>query len=267
MTYEEKIRFCRAFELSVFNQIKIGNIKVPVYLSAGQESIPASISTVCNDLEISPMIFAQHRCHSTYLCFGGNLVELIDELLGMKTGCCKGMGGSASIQSDLMFGHSGLMGDQAPIGVGACYASKRPTIIVLGDASCEEDYVLSSIGWAAFKKLPILFLVEDNNYSILTEKSVRRDWSIVSVARGFGMKSFDISDDYSDIIHHTHFLFTEPLLLNVNTVRKFWHAGAGQDGNLTDRFDHIDIGKELEGINKIWENRLEVRSKLSATAI
>ena len=71
-----------------------------------------------------------------------------------------------------MFGHDGLMGTQGPIGVGSCFVSKKPTIVFLGDASAEEDYVLASLGWASFKKLPILFIVEDNNLSILTEKKL-----------------------------------------------------------------------------------------------
>ena len=39
----------------------------------------------------------------------------------------------------------------------------------MGDAS-RKDYVLGALGWASAKKLPILFIVEDNNLSILTEK-------------------------------------------------------------------------------------------------
>ena len=46
---------------------------------------------------IKPLIFGQHRCHSIYLSFGGDKIKLIDELLGRKSGCTKGMGGSASI--------------------------------------------------------------------------------------------------------------------------------------------------------------------------
>ena len=42
----------------------------------------------------------------------------------------------------------------------------------MGDASAEEDYVLGALGWASTKKLPILFIVEDNNLSILTEKKL-----------------------------------------------------------------------------------------------
>ena len=61
------------------------------------------------------------------------------------------MGGSASIHSKSinMYGHDGLMGSNGPIGVGACYATKKPTIIFLGDAAAEEDYVLGAIGWAS----------------------------------------------------------------------------------------------------------------------
>ena len=83
--------------------------------------------------KIKPLIFGQHRCHSTYLTFGGDKGKLIDELLQRKTGCTKGMGGSASIHSKKinMFGHDGLMGSNGPIGVGACYATKKPTIIFL----------------------------------------------------------------------------------------------------------------------------------------
>ena len=45
------------------------------------------------------------------------------------------------------------------------------------------------------KKLPIWFIVEDNNFSILTEKKVRRNWEIDNVARSFGLKAFDVEDD------------------------------------------------------------------------
>ena len=47
------------------------------------------ISTICKKKKIKPLIFGQHRCHSTYLAFGGNIIELIDELLGRETGCTK----------------------------------------------------------------------------------------------------------------------------------------------------------------------------------
>ena len=171
----EKVALCRNFEEQVFENIKNKIIKLPVYLSAGQEFTPATLSEIIlGQLKVKPLIFAQHRAHSTYLSFGGNIKKLIYELLGDKRGCAYGMGGSASIHdpSINMFGHDGHMGTQVPIGVGSCFVSKKPTIIFMGDASAEEDYVLGALGWASTKKLPVLFVVEDNNFSILTEKKL-----------------------------------------------------------------------------------------------
>jgi TPP-dependent pyruvate/acetoin dehydrogenase alpha subunit len=119
----KKASFCRHFENQVYKNIQDKNIKFPSYLSAGQEYIPASIYTILEEKGIEPNIFIQHRGHSHYLSAGANPIELIDELLGRKTGCSNGMGGSASIQSKdkNIFGHDGLMGSQAPIAVGHCY--------------------------------------------------------------------------------------------------------------------------------------------------
>ena len=115
---------------------------------------------------------SQHRCHSLYLSFGGNIEKLILELIGNKNGCTYGMGGSLSIHSENinMFGHDGFLGSNVCIGVGACFSSNKPTIIFMGDSTIEEDHTLSSLGWASTRNLPILFVVEDNNYAILTEK-------------------------------------------------------------------------------------------------
>ena len=147
----------RNFELSVFEYVKNKKINLPTYLSAGQETISASIAEICQKNKVKPLIFGQHRCHSIYLSFGGPINKLILELLGSKYGCTYGMGGSASIHCKKinMYGHDGHMGTQVPIGTGACFESGKPTIVFMGDASAEEDYVLGALGWASTKKLPI----------------------------------------------------------------------------------------------------------------
>ena len=234
----KKASFCRHFENKVYKNVQNKNIKIPVYLSAGQEYIPASIATSLEDKGIEPNIFIQHRGHSTYLSFGASPIALIDELLGRKTGCAGGMGGSASIHSHEknIFGHDGLMGSQVPIAVGHCYATRKPTIVVMGDASAEEDYVLGAMGWASTKNLPILFVVEDNNLSILTEKKVRRNWEMDDVAKSFKIRGYNIEDNPEIINEHLEGVFEGPMLLNINTNRKYWHSGAGQDGDNFDRY-------------------------------
>ena len=262
---------CRNFELNVFNAIKKKKINIPVYLSAGQEYIPATLSNIIlKDLKIKPLIFPQHRCHSIYISFGGEKKSLVKELIGIKGGCTYGMGGSASIHSKKinMFGHDGHMGTQVPVGVGACFTSKKPTIVFMGDASAEEDYVLGALGWASTKKLPILFIVEDNNLSILTKKKVRRNWNMHEVAKSFKMKGFEIKDSPEEIFKYKKFFFKEPMLLNIKTNRLFWHSGAGQDDPKI--FDRYEYEKKKLGpsafkindnfkkkINNLWQRQLE----------
>ena len=227
----KRASLCRNFEQYVFDGIRNKLFKFPIYLSAGQEYISATISQVMKEQSVEPNIFIQHRGHSTYLSFDAPIEGLIDELLGRKTGCTNGMGGSASIHSKEknIFGHDGLMGSQVPIAVGHCYKTKHPTIVYMGDASAEEDYVLGAMGWASTKKLPILFIVEDNNLSILTEKKVRRNWEMHNVAKAFNMAGFDIDDDPNQIKYSLQNVFNAPMLLNIRTHRKFWHSGAGID--------------------------------------
>ena len=243
----ERAALCRAFEEECFRRVKAGDVKIPVYLSTGQEYIPATVSVWLEEQGITDrQIFIQHRGHSTYLCFGGDLDALVLELLGDPRGCAGGMGGSASIQSvpANIYGHDGLMGSQVPIAVGACYANRKPTICFMGDAAAEEDYVLAALGWAATHRLPILFIVEDNNLSILTEKRVRRSWDIIDVARGFGLASGSSSDDPDALYSGIPLIENWPTLINVRTTRLGWHAGAGvDDPNAFDR--HREVFNQL----------------------
>jgi len=268
----KKASLCRHFENQVYKVSQNKHIKFPFYLSAGQEYIAASIYTILEEKGIDTNVFIQHRGHSHYLCKGADPIQLIDELLGRKTGCAGGMGGSASIHSHEknIFGHDGLMGSQVPIAVGHAYETRKPTIVVMGDASAEEDYVLGALGWASTKNLPILFIVEDNNLSILTEKKMRRNWEMDKIALGFRMEAANINDDPLVIeAFLKDYKFEYPMLLNIKTHRKYWHSGAGQDGNEFDRYENElkslgDEGKKIDEenklfIEKLWQQQLEIQ--------
>lgn len=269
----EKICICRNFELNVKKVHEQGLIKFPIYLSLGQEPIPAALSVAYK----SPAIFAQHRAHSFYLSYGGNVVALIDELLSRPSGCAKGMGGSASIHSPAiqMFGHDGLMGNQAPIAVGYSLATKKNTMAVVGDASGEEDYVLGAMGYAATKKLPILFVCTDNGLSILTDVATRRSWKLSDIAQSFGMPAIEITDDPWLIMHHAKNLSQKlPAYMNIHTVRELWHAGTGKDHEpewnryalIKEELARLGFEKKAEEIetrtkeyiDKLWEQQLKI---------
>lgn len=257
-----KAALIRAFEEEAYRQVEKKNIKIPVYLSAGQEYISSTFATFFEEFPANEkhQIFIQHRGHATYIAFGGNLDQLALELLGHEDGCANGMGGSASIQSkeNLIYGHDGLMGSHGPIAVGACFGNNRPTLCFIGDAAAEEDYFLASLGWASTKNIPIWFIVEDNNLSILTEKKVRRNWEIHNVAKSFGMKAFNVEDDPSEIWKNfKKNLVYEPCLFNVNTNRIFWHSGAGIDD--PDIKDRQKIYKKKYGSKIIDDAKKQVK--------
>jgi TPP-dependent pyruvate/acetoin dehydrogenase alpha subunit len=247
--------FNRYFELKVAEFHKQKLIKIPFYLSVGGEHIPPAMS-----VEFHGPIFAQHRCHSWYLSFGGDPELLLRELMGQEDGCNKGRGGSASIsiKEKEFFGHSGLLGDQIPIAVGYAHASNKPTLLVAGDAAMEEDYALAAIGYAVSKKAPILFLVEDNDLSILTKKEVRRSWDIVEVAKGFGLQAKHTTDDIQQMMRTTIPLMNNlPALVNIRICRHLWHAGSGCDG--TPEWNQFELLREYlkgryEGIDDIEQN-------------
>ena len=205
MNEQEIISQCQDFERWVVKNKD--DIKGPVYLSWGQEHIAAHIHT----LYPNAMVFPQHRCHSWYIAYGGDIQKLKDELLGLDSGCSFGNGGSNCIQSEQVIAHNGLMGGNACMACGYALQTGRTCVVQLGDGSAEEDYVLAALGFAATHKLPILFVVEDNGLAVLTPTSVRRSWKIEDVARGFGL-----SDDINQL----------PALLNIKVERKCWHVGA-----------------------------------------
>lgn len=272
-------RMCatRAFETIVKAQVEEGNITCLVYLSLGQESIAAGVSTAVKS--INPWILGQHRSHSIYLSFGGTRIALIDELLGLPTGCCGGMGGSPPIHDfeNRIIGHIGLIGDQVPVAAGVALSNPGEQVICFfGDGAAEEDYVLAALGFAASRNLNILFVCEDNDLSVLTPTSVRRNWQVTEVAKSFGLKSVEISDNPWLISHWTHQLLGQPALINVQTCRDTWHVGIGNDGPPNwDRFeltkesmDKLGLGNEARQIENVinrelkelWDQRLLIPS-------
>ena len=258
--------FTRQFEYQVKDAFDQKVFQIPIYLCIGQEFNPAAYSMVLKNFQI----FAQHRAHGIYLSFGAPPEKLRDELMGLPSGCSGGMSGSNAIQGPEinMFGHSGLMGEQVPISVGAAMASNQSTLTICGDASVEEDYIYPSLGYAISKKLPVLFVCEDNGLSILTKVEVRRNWSAVDMARSLGMPAIEITDDPWLIAHHLEEMKNNlPGFINIQTVRNLWHSGTGTDGPPEwDRYQLVKNEMALLGLEKEVE-QIETETAFQAEQI
>ena len=240
----DKMCLCRHFELGLIKAVEDGRVIIPVYLSLGQEAVAATLAV---EIEPCPVqIFTQHRSHDIYLSFGGLPERLRDELLGLPNGTSGGRAGSNCLQHHSgnvsMFGHHGLVGENVPIGTGAALGNGIKTLIVFGDGAAEEDYVLSSIGFASTHRLPILFICVDNGLAVLTKKETRRSWNIREVAQAFGLPADDIKDN--PIILHNLIAYywrdNLPALINVRVCRERRHEGIGIDGEKEwNRLEHV----------------------------
>jgi len=270
-----KMSIIRSFELEAYNNRKDKKFETLIYLSLGQESIYATVSEIMKNVTI----FGQHRGHGIYLSYGGNPKKLVDELIGLKSGTNKGMGGSPPIfdRKIGMFGHVGLIGDQVPVAAGYSLIKKKNTVVCFfGDGAAEEDYVLATFGFAKKNNLKILFICDDNDLSVLTKTKDRRNWKLVDLAKSFGINSKDITDDPLTIYHTIKKLKSSlPAVLNIRTCREYWHEGAGKDKediNFWNRYKIIKNqllavkeNKFIQNIEKknyqwakeLWENRLQ----------
>ncbi len=168
----------RKTEEAIASEYKNQEMRCPVHLSIGQEAIAVGVSMCLGNEDI---VFSNHRCHSHYLAKGGNLNAMIAELYGKSTGCVKGLGGSMHLMDDEvgMLGASSIVGGSIPLAVGAGLTLKmreKPHVAVtfFGDGASEEGVFHESMNFAALKKLPVVFVCENNFTATSSPLSSRR---------------------------------------------------------------------------------------------
>ena len=151
----------RRTEENITREYHLGEMRCPVHLSIGQESVSAAFSLT---QELSDIAFSTHRAHAHYLAKGGNLNKMIAEIYGKVTGCSRGRGGSMHlVDKEVGFiGSSAIVGNSIPIGVGYSLAKKLKndnsvTYIFLGDGAVEEGSFYESVNFAVLKNLKIIF--------------------------------------------------------------------------------------------------------------
>ena len=153
-------------------------MRCPMHLCIGQEAIAVG---VCAALSAEDVVFSNHRAHGHYLAKGGNLNAMVAELYGRATGCCGGRGGSMHL-IDLDAGFMGatpIVGGTVPLAVGSAWAAsltqnRRLTVVFFGDGCFEEGVVHESMNFASLHKLPVIFVCENNNFSVYTHRDERQ---------------------------------------------------------------------------------------------
>lgn len=193
----------RLVERRIEREYKYDEIKTPIHLSIGQEAVAAG---VCIHLKKEDYLFCTHRSHAQYLAKGGDLKKMIAELYLRSTGCSLGRGGSMHLVDPEVgiLGSTAIVGGDLPLGTGTALASKlqhndKVTAVFFGDGAVDEGTFHESLNFAAVKKLPVVYICENNYYAINSHESVRHSGEgIYRWAQGYGIPSYQI--DGNDVL-------------------------------------------------------------------
>ncbi|MGD2169789.1 MAG: thiamine pyrophosphate-dependent dehydrogenase E1 component subunit alpha [Chlamydiota bacterium] len=192
--FTEMLRI-RMVEESIADRYKEQKMRCPTHLSIGQEAVAVG---VCKAALHTDYMLSNHRAHAHYLAKGGSLKKMIAEIYGKETGCSKGHGGSMHLV-DLengVLGTTPIVGGSIPVGVGTAFHSylqkdNKVTIVFFGEGSTEEGVWAESLNFSALKKLPVLFVCENNFYSVYSPLKVRQPStrSRIKIAEAHGISS------------------------------------------------------------------------------
>ena len=236
----------RTIEETIADRYREQEMRCPTHLSIGQELVGAAVGMVLNK---NDLVVSTHRAHAHYLGKNGDLNGMIAELYGKETGCSKGRGGSMHLidRSVGFEGSTAIVGNSIPVGVGLGLSiqldgdGKRIACIFLGDAVFETGVFYESVNFAAVRDLPILFVCENNLYSVYSPLSVRqpknRKFSEIMEKMGLkgmasdGKNAVETYENISDISSWVRFS-RSPGFIEVSAYRWREHCGPNYDNDL-----------------------------------
>ncbi|HEY0256209.1 MAG TPA: thiamine pyrophosphate-dependent dehydrogenase E1 component subunit alpha [Candidatus Methylacidiphilales bacterium] len=243
--YYREMRRIRRVEEEIARIYPTDKIMSPNHLSIGQE--PISVG-VCQALVPDDVASGTYRSQALYLANGGDLREMMAELYGKATGCARGKGGSMhliDVKHNVM-GASAVVSTTIPQAVGYAYAlklQKKPNIVVVffGEGATEEGVFYESLQFAALKKVPIIFICENNLYAIHSAWADRHAHvHLCDRVHGFGSPAKQIENNDGQRLHQEvakarNAILKDgvgPVFFEAMTYRWNEHVGPGTDWHL-----------------------------------
>lgn len=253
------------------------DMRCPVHLSIGQEAAEAG---ACMALQQRDYVLSGHRSHGHYLAKGGSLNAMVAEIYGKASGCAGGRGGSMHlIDLDAGFlGAAPIVGSTIPIAAGVAMASQmrgedRVTMVFLGDGATETGAFYESLNFAAVRDLPLVFVVENNLYSVYSPLQVRQRGAqrIVDIAQAHGISAVqEDGNDIERVYHHCQQAVARarggngPTLLELSTYRWREHCGPMYDNELGYRSALEAAAWQERDPVRAYERRLQQDAVLNA---
>lgn len=233
-TYEEAIRQQYNADKSPVWDIGAGQIPGEMHLSAGQEPVAAG---VCAHLTGRDAVVGPHRPHHLAIAHGVDLRRMTAEIFGRTDGLGRGRGGHMHLFDPAVhFSCSGIIAEGYPPALGVGFAFQRAgagqvVVTVTGEGGSNQGAFHESLNLAALWRLPVIFVVEDNDWGI----SVPRDASTAvpsnaDRAAGYGIPGERIEDNDVEAVYAAAGRAVQrarsgdgPSLIEVHTLRMWGH--------------------------------------------
>lgn len=244
-TFEEAVlREYHADKKPVFD-IGAGAIPGEMHLSAGQEPVAAG---VCAHLTGDDAVTATHRPHHFAIAHGVDLRRMTAEIFGRVDGLGRGRGGHMHLfDPDVHFSCSGIIAEGYPPAVGQALAfqrrgTDRVAVAVTGEGAANQGGFHESLNLASLWKLPVVFVVEDNDWGISVPRSASTCVTSNAVrAAGYDMPGGRVEDNSVEAVHEAAGKAIAlardgggPSLLEVHTLRLWGHFEGDAQAYRTD---------------------------------
>lgn len=272
------LRLIRRVEEEIACIYPSDRIKSPVHLSIGQEAIAVG---VCDVLRPDDVVSATYRGHAAYIAKGGDLRAMFAELYGKADGCAGGKAGSMHLidMNRNILGASAVVGTTIPIALGYALAIRRRgedrvVVAFFGDGATEEGVFHESLNFAALRKLPVLFVCENNQFAI--HQPLEKRWAtnrLCARVETYGIPAEHIHDSSVESIREQCETAIAdmragggPAFLECVTYRWREHVGPGEDydSGFRDRAT-LDVWREKDELVHIGANLDEVtRARIEA---
>jgi len=239
-TYEEAI--LREYHADKGPGFDIGKGLVPgeMHLSAGQEPVAAG---VCAHLTTDDAVTATHRPHHLAIAHGVDLRKMTAEIFGRDTGLGKGRGGHMHLfDPDTHFSCSGIIAEGYPPALGQAFAFQRKgtdriAVAVTGEGAANQGAFHESLNLAALWKLPVVFVVEDNDWGIsVPRKASTAIGSNADRAAAYGIPGERVDNDVEAVYDAAARAVSRaragqgPSLIEVHTLRMWGHFEGDAQG-------------------------------------
>lgn len=220
-------------------------MRCPTHLCIGQEAVAAG---VCAALRNDDLAVSGHRAHGHYLAKGGDLNRMLAEIYGKRTGCCAGKGGSMHLIDTAagFMGSTAIVAGTIPVGVGLGLSMQlnrtdQVSAVFFGDGAVEEGVFYESVNFAVVRKLPVLFVCENNFYSVYSSLRARQPQGrrIHEMVAGMGMQvAHGHGNDVVEVFHRSTEAVAAirrgagPQFLEFETYRWREHCGPNYDNDI-----------------------------------